>query len=196
MPTCSGCNPVIDSWPVVASTGVLFSQQIAGNGVGALSGVTNFVLATAYWTATTGINGKCTGYTGRFEGSTLVTGGSGIFSWNGSTYTCTGMGSCVENFTIRVQANPALGLFFPNTWTMYYNMFSPAPNTSSGISVALTANASSATVTWNSTIPCNSSIPIYQEVYFLPTISGLGSQGYIEGRIVTTGRCTACVSGA
>jgi hypothetical protein len=197
MPTCTGCNPVINgrAVPISGPATVLFTGALSGNGWGIFSGITGLPLANLVWSSTSGANGKCTGFTGRFEASAIVTGGSGIFSWNGTAYTCTGMGSCREQFSITATVHPIIQTTFPN-YQMWVSLYSPAPGSSIGTITQLNQNTTSSTLTWGFSTPCNSTIPIYQEVRFIPIISGFGPSGRIEGVSPVIAGCTACIQGA
>lgn len=196
MPTCTGCYPTINdnrainiAFPIPFPVNI-FTGYITGNGNGALSAITGVRLGNMIYATNNNINGKCTGYSGSFQLAAAQTGGSGVFSWNGSTYTCTGMNSCTthvfgtftpDNYTV----SQILGSQFSGLYSVYSTLGSYAQ---------FPFNQSTLRISFDhyETVPCGFTHGLYSEVsYFDPQISG-----FLYAYWVTEIGCTPCLTGA
>lgn len=192
MPSCTGCTIVINGVSLpgtgAGSSSPFLSRPIVGNGVGAFSGVTNFNLGTVDFYYSNDRNGSCTGVTGLLQAVSASQSGTGLFTFDGTIYTCTGSTPCRLSVYQKFTPHPFLSGIAPN-FVAHIQIYNSEGNFDIG---RVTAGGSYTTPTYSYTADCGFQDYIFNTVRFmLPPYSG-----YVGADVVTNINCLPCISGA
>lgn len=191
MVSCTGCTIVINGTSLpgtgAGSSSPFLTRTIIGNGVGAFSGVTNFNLGTVEYYYSNDRNGSCTGFSGLLQAVSPNQSGTGLFTWNGSTYTCTGATSCSVSVYQKFIPHPFLSGIAPN-FVAHIQVYNSEGNFDIG---RVTAGGSYTTPTYSYSADCGFQDYIFNTVRFmLPPYSG-----YVGTDFVATINCQPCIVG-
>ena len=191
MTTCTGCTPTLFGNLALSGAGSLgtpiSTQTITGFGQGAFSGVSGLPLGTINWYFSNATAGRCTGYSGQFSAVVNATGTTGLFTWNGSVFTCEGGSQCSSYISQRFIPNPNLSGVFPN-YVIQFGFFDMYSNgTTSGVTAGQVLNTESIRFAAD----CGENRGLFN-IYtlFIP-----GVNGYVQGESINTFLCSPCVSG-
>ena len=191
MPSCTGCVVLVNGNGTTPSnstwlTGVL-DQQVVGSGIGQFQSVTGFSLGTISIYYRNATPGGCSG----FSGSLAITGqsGTGLFTYNPNSYSCSGSISCTTEVKSTFVANPVLSGIVPN-FIIIGNHYDTEGNT-----YAAKLNATNRTYNFpGTTFTGNCGFFDFMVDSFrllAPPFSG-----WISADVSTTISCSPCLSGA
>jgi len=198
MPSCTGCLPTFNGTDVSSATSqspiLAWSGYVAVSGEGSYTGVyLPSGLYVRFWTQG-GTNGKCTGYSGSMQLAAAMTGGSGIFTWSGNRYTCTGMGQCnvtmygvMYNYDLRA---------ITNSYTVQWSTFTSTTFGSTVSSYNFLTNPIIYGEAVTGTTLCGFTDTLYNQIFILPNNMPTGTTGFLEASLVIPFGCNPCLSGA
>lgn len=198
MPSCTGCFPTFngfDSTSTSSQNALLgWSGYVPVSGLGSYTGI--YMPSGLYirYYAIGGTNGKCTGFSGSLQGVAMTGGGSGLFSWNGNTYTCTGMGSCqvsMDGVAYVAQLNS-----LTNSFVVQWNAFTSTTFTTTVQTYNFFTNPIIYGETVTGTTTCGFTSTLYNQLSIFPQGMAPGTTGYLVSNFEIPFGCAPCLSGA